>query len=555
ASATSPDWRLSNRRDLGGTGTSASWGTWDTFAGPAGAFFSGSGASGTAFLSPADGSNAVPGFLLIRSTNGTSQVVAPDSRMSRWRASEAMYFGLGYYSWSGSHSPITSLDPATGTIVLTSAVDYGLRVGQPFFLYNLLEELTAPGEYFIDRVNSRLYLRPPGDVLPAEILISTLQGPVVQMTSCKYVTWDGISFEAAKDRLVYASGAQNVTFRNCRFKNAGGYGLALGGYANLVQACDFRDLGKGGVSMSGGDRYTLTPSGSTVENSEFQRFGRLFWTYQPGINIDANSIGITAQHNELHHSPHAAILYGGNENIIRYNHIHHATQWTNDAGVIYTTGREWGTQGNLIQFNLIRHCGSSLGTAVSGIYIDGVGSGVKVEGNILYYVGSLFAIQHNGGRDVITQYNIMYGHWYGVDISNVGFEFVNNTAGSSWDLLGKLQKFNYQSPPWSTAYPHVALIPNSWSLLQGTKWIEPGGSACYGNLHYGSSSDVYRQHNSATYLAPPVSWFNLLGSNLSQVDPLFVDAANLDFRLQPASPMFAVPGFPGIDVAKIGIQR
>lgn len=555
ASATSPDWRLSNRKDLGGTGTSASWGTWDTFAGPAGAFFSGSGASGTAFLSPADGSNAVPGFKLIRSTNGSSQIVAPDSRMSRWRAAEAMYFGLGYYSWSGSHSPITSLDPATGTIVLTSTVDYGLRVGQPFFLYNLLEELTAPGEYFIDRTNSRLYLRPPGDVLPAEILISTLQGPVVQMTSCKYVTWDGISFEAAKDRLVYATGAQNVTFRNCRFKNAGGYGLALGGSANLVQGCDFRDLGKGGVSMSGGDRTTLTPSGSTVENSEFQRFGRLFWTYQPGINIDANSIGITAQHNELHHSPHAAILYGGNENIIRYNHIHHATQWTNDAGVIYTTGREWGTQGNLIQFNLIRHCGSSLGTALSGIYIDGVGSGVKVEGNILYYVGSLFAIQHNGGRDVLTQYNIMYGHWYGVDISNVGFEFVNNTAGSSWDLLGKLQKFNYQAPPWSTAYPHVAAIPNSWSLLQGTKWIEPGGSACYGNLHYGNSSDVYRQHNSATNLAPPVSWFNLLGSNLGQVDPLFVDPANLDFRLQPASPMFAVPGFPGIDVAKIGIQR
>jgi hypothetical protein len=101
----------------------------------------------------------------------------------------------------------------------------------------------------------------------------------------------------------------------------------------------------------------------------------------------------------------------------------------------------------------------------------------------------------------------------------------------------------------------VAAIPNSWSLLQGTKWIEPGGSSCYGNLQYGNSSDVYRQHNSATSLAPPVSWFNLLGSNLGQVDPLFVDAANLDFRLQPASPMFAVPGFPGIDVAKIGIQR
>ncbi|WP_285571605.1 right-handed parallel beta-helix repeat-containing protein, partial [Geothrix limicola] len=423
ASATGPDWRLSNRRDLGGTGTSASWGTWDTFAAPAGAFVAGSGASGTAFLSPADGSNAIPGFLLIRSTNGSTQITAPDPNMSQWRASEAMYFGLGYYSWSGSHSAITSFDPTTGSIVLANSVTYGLRAGQPFFIYNLLEELTAPGECFIDRVNARLYLRPVGDVPPSEILLSTLQAPVLQMSGCQQITWNGISFEAAKDRLVYASSCQNVAFRNCQFRNAGGYAMLLNGSSNLVEGCDFRQLGKGGIWASGGNRTTLTPSGTLIENSEFQYFGRLFWTYQPAINLGTFSdaynndcMGFTIQHNEIHHSPHAAILFSGNGNTIKYNHIHDATQWTNDAGVIYTTGREWGTQGNLIQFNLIRNCGSPLGVYTSGIYIDGVGSGVKIEGNILYKVSPMFAIQHNGGRDVQTQYNIFSGHWYGVDI-------------------------------------------------------------------------------------------------------------------------------------------
>ncbi|HEY3269851.1 MAG TPA: right-handed parallel beta-helix repeat-containing protein [Geothrix sp.] len=555
ASATGPDWRLSNRKDLGGTGSSASWGTWDTFAAPAGSFVSGSGASGTAFLSPTDGSNAVPGFLLIRSTNGTTQITAPEPRMSRWRASEAMYFGLGYYSWSGSHSPISSLDPATGSIVVPVSPDYGFRVGQPFFVYNLLEELTAPGDYFIDRTNARLYLRPFGDVPPTEILLSTLQAPIVQLTGCQQITWQGVSFEAAKNHLVYGSGCQAVTFKNCQFRNSGGYGLILGGSSNLVEACDFRQTGQGGVSVSGGSRATLTPSGTLVENCEIQHFGRLFWTYQPGIDISPSSMGITVQHNELHHSPHASILFGGNANIIRYNHIHDVMQWANDSGVIYTTGRDWGMQGNLIQFNLIRNCGSPLGTFQSGIYIDGVGSGVKIEGNILYHAAPQFAIQHNGGRDVVTQYNVLYGHWYGLDISNVAFEVVNNTAGSSWDLLGKLIAVNYQSAPWSTAYPNVAQIPNTWSAIQGTHWLEPEGSACYGNLHYGSSPDIYRQHNSAISLAAPISWFNKVGSNLSQVDPLFTDPANLDFRLQPASPMFTIPGFPGIDATQIGIRR
>ncbi|WP_285727900.1 right-handed parallel beta-helix repeat-containing protein, partial [Geothrix rubra] len=371
-SATAPDWHLSNRKDLGGTGSPlATWGTWETFNGPAGNFDPLSGASGKAFLAPADGSAPLPGFMLIRGTNGSTTITAPDSHMSRWRASEAMYYGLGYYSWSGSHTGMTAIDPVNGVLTLNSTPTYGLRPGQPFFVYNLLEELTAPGDYFIDRTNARLYLRPIGDVPPTEILLSTLQTPVVQMSGCQQVTWQGVTFEAAKDRLVSATSCVSVAFRNCTFRNAGGYGLYLNGTSNLVEACDFRQLGQGGVSVSGGSRATLTPSGTVVENSEFQYYGRLFWTYMPGINIDANSMGITVQHNEIHHSPHAAILYGGNGITIRYNVIHDATQWTNDAGVIYTTGRDWGNQGNLIQFNLIRNCGSPLGTFLSGIYIDG----------------------------------------------------------------------------------------------------------------------------------------------------------------------------------------
>ncbi|MBI1753896.1 MAG: right-handed parallel beta-helix repeat-containing protein [Acidobacteria bacterium] len=555
ASATGPGWQLSDRKDLGGTGSSGVWGAWDAFAGPAGAFVGRSGATGTAFLAPADGSSPVPGFMLIQGTDGTTRITTTAPRMSRWSAAEAMYFGLGYYSWSGSHSPVASLDPASGAITLSTAPGYGLRVGQPFFIYNLLEELTAPGECFIDRVNARLYLRPWGDAAPAEILLSTLQSPLLQMTDCQQVTWQGMAFEAAKNHLVSVTNGQAVAFARCQFKNAGGYGLLLGGSSNLVEACDFRQLGQGGVSVSGGSRATLTPSGTLVENCNIQQFGRLFWTYKPGIHIDANSMGITAQHNEIHHSPHAAILFGGNGHTLCYNHIHDVLQWSNDAGAIYTTGRDWGMQGNQVQFNLIRHCGSPLGTYLPGIYIDGVGSGVKVEGNILYFASPQFAIQHNGGREVEMRYNISYGQWYGVDISNVAFEVVNHTAGSTWDLLGKLLALNYQSPPWSTTYPNVAKIPNDWAQIQGSHWLEPEGSALYGNLQYGNGASVYVQHNSFTSLAPPLSWFAEAGSNLNQVDPRFVDPANLNFSLQPGSPMFSIPGFPGIDAAKIGIQH
>jgi len=277
------------------------------------------------------------------------------------------------------------------------------------------------------------------------------------------------------------------------------------------------------------------------------------WSY----NNDC--MGFTIQHNEIHHAPHAGLIFGGSNNVIQYNHIHDVTQWANDAGAIYTTGREWGTQGNFIQNNLIRNCGqTAFGWSLVGIYIDGIGSGVTIEGNILYNAAPWCAIEHNGGRDVKTRYNVFYGSSFGLDLENVAFYFANNTAGSTWNLLEKIQHFNYQSGAWATAYPTVAAIPSSWSSLQNSHWLEAENSVLYGNLQFGPSPDVYRQGEYASAslkMGTPISYFAQVGSNLSQVDPQFTDPANLDFRLKASSPMFAVPGFPGIDTTKIGIQH
>ena len=562
-SAMGPDWSLSDRQDLGGKGN-ASWGTWESLPGPAGKFDPNSGTTGSPFLTPADGSSPMPGFLLVRGTNGTTQITAPDPHMSRWRASEAMYYGFGWYSWSGSHIPLASLNAGTGAITLAATPNYGLRIGQPFFIYNLLEELTAPGDYFIDPVNAKLYLRPVGDTVPTEVVLSTLQTPILEMYSANYVTWQGVVFEGTKDRLVLAQDCQNVAFRSCAFRNAGGYGMLLRGYNNLVQACDFRDLGQGGIWACGGDRMTLTSSGTVIENSEFQRFGRLFWTYQPAVFLQSfgdwaynnDCMGFTVQHNEIHHAPHAGLIYGGSGHVIRYNHVHDVTQWSNDAGAIYTTGREWGTQGNAIQYNLIRNCGqTAFGWSLSGIYIDGVGSGVTIEGNILYNAAPLCAIQHNGGRDVKIRYNVMSGSSFGVDTVNYGPVKVDNVPGSTWNLLGLLNHFHYQSDPWASAYPTVAAIPNDWTQLKGSHWLEPENCVFYGNLYQGTSPDAIRQENLYSALAPPLSWFSQVAGNLSQVDPQFMDVTKLDFRLKTTSPMNGISGFPGIDATQIGIQH
>ena len=554
AAANSPQWQISN------TAETVFFGAYDNFSGPVGRFEGVAGGSGLAYATPANGTAPVPGLTLSQATNGTTTITAPSSRMSTWNASEARYYGLSYWAWWGDHSAVTSFNSATGLITLTSAPTLGIRMGQPFFLYNLLEELTDPGDYFIDRTNNKLYIRPVGDVLPSEILLSTLQNPIMSMTSCTKITWSGVSFEAAKDILVSAPSCTSVSFYECEFKNNGGIGLNINGSSNKVQRCDFRYQGQTGITAWGGDRATLTPSGTLIENNEIQYFARLFWTYQPGIQIlndpDFNQycMGFTVQHNEIHHGPHDGIIYNGNNIVIQYNHIHHVDQWTSDAGAIYTTGCEWGTQGNQIKFNLVRECGGPLGGFISGIYIDGGGSGVDIECNILYNSGLLCGIQHNGGRDVQMRYNICSGAWYGIDISNVIFSIINNDAGSQTNFLEKLQYFNYQSAPWSTTYPNLAVIPNTYASIPGTHWCEPENSVCYGNLQYGFSTDSYRQtSNYATGLGAITTFFSQVAANTSG-NPLFTNTSTLDFSLQVGSPMLSISGFPGINTTLIGIQ-
>jgi hypothetical protein len=211
---------------------------------------------------------------------------------------------------------------------------------------------------------------------------------------------------------------------------------------------------------------------------------------------------------------------------------------------------------------LVRACGQTpFGWSLSGIYIDGVGSGVSVTGNILYNSGPGCAIQHNGGRGVDMRYNVISGNWIGATTTNFGLTRVDNTPGDSFNLLEKLQHYNYQSPPWSTAYPAVAAIPNSWAQIQGSHWLEPENCSFYGNLLdvlpgvSPSAQSVISQNNLVPSMANPLSWFSQVGQNLGPVDPQFTDPANLNFSLKATSPVFAIPGFPSIDTTKIGIQH
>ncbi len=492
------------------------------------------------------------GFASIAEAVGSQVWRYSGDRPSRWKDPANVWFhGFWKYAWADCHVEAASIDTSTRTVTLADSPGYGVTAGQPYYAYNIPEELTEPGEYWIDRTDSTLYLWPPAGFSGAEPLVSTLDGPIVTLKNASWVTIRDLDVEAGRSRLVTVEGGSHDSLVGLVLRNAGTDAGSISGTDQLVQSCDVYGTGNGGFAVSGGDRPTLVAGNNAVENSNFHDLSRWEWTYRPAVRLDGD--GNTAKNNLIHDLPHSAILYGGNDQDIELNEIHHVCQFSSDAGAIYS-GRDWGARGNVIKHNFIHDLSTWFeGYGVHGIYLDDCLSGVRVEGNVLYKISG-YGIEHGGGRDDIMVNNIVAHSGAGLSADRRCATWLsngtpNNTPGDSWNLLEKLEKMSYQSPPWSTRFPECAAIPDDWTAISSppSHWLEPEGSVLSRNVGFDNGS--WAKGSPETFAA-----YADVSQNLEDVDPQFVDESTLDLDLKSTSPALAIPGFQPIPFSSIGVK-
>jgi hypothetical protein len=65
--------------------------------------------------------------------------------------------GSFIFDWSDSIVAVTSIDKTANLIHLAQEPNYGLAANRKFFYFNVLEELDAPGEYYINRTTGAVY--------------------------------------------------------------------------------------------------------------------------------------------------------------------------------------------------------------------------------------------------------------------------------------------------------------------------------------------------------------------------------------------------------------
>jgi hypothetical protein len=370
--------------------------------------------------------------------------------------------GYWTHDWSDETIRIGAYDAERKAVTLAAPHSYGIGAGtwggkeRRFYALNVLEELDEPGEWYLDRAAKRLYFYPGKDSLRGEIVLATLDAPMVSLSNVKHVTFRGLQFGYAHGAGITGRKVAHVTVEGCALHNLGQDGIGLSEAADCrVQSCDLHNIGTTGIYVGGGDRKQLVKGNNVLENNHVWKFGQFSRTYAGAFNIQG--IGTTVRRNLMHDGPHLAVLYGGNEHTFELNEIHSVLKETGDAGAFYT-GRDWTSQGNVIRHNYFHDLGGDgqgQSRHIMAVYLDDCDSGDTLHGNIFQRCG--YAIFIGGGRDNTFTSNLMIDSLVGIHFDARGMKWKQwNTSSDGWNLEAKAEEMNYKNPPWSTAYPRLA---------------------------------------------------------------------------------------------------
>ncbi len=463
---------------------------------------------------------------------------ALSDRIKGWQTTEDVWmFGYWRYDWADGSTPLGNVDHDNMTLSPMFVSSYGAKKNAPYYFFNVLEELDAPGEWYLDRENGMLYFYPPEDFNENSAVELSLSADNVIKAEADYLTFDGLTVKGTRGDAVNIKGNANAVI-NCLIKNVAGNALLMTGYDNIAADNEITHTGKGGVILDGGDRESLTPGNNKAENNLVHDWSEIYETYQPAFTL--NGVGNVCSHNEMYNSPHEAITYGGNNHLIEYNLIHHVNLLTDDGGAIYS-GRRWDWYGTVIRYNLIYDLGD-YGHKPVGIYMDDAIAGQTIYGNIIVNAPR-FGLQLGGGQDLDVHDNIVVNSLEPISYDDRGLSGLSGDESNSfyqhYKKNGSVWQLLFDSPwkteTWRKAYPQYERYSDDFGNTDDKNFVlNPGNSTVKHNL-------LVNVDGSIGGIADTVYKYSAVEENavfkLSALKKLFVDPDNGDYTLRDDAPI------------------
>ncbi len=357
----------------------------------------------------------------------------PGDLSAAWQNLQDVEIVLFNY-WIDSRMWIHAIEAGINRVTLdrlihASIIDDRTGTGATYWVENVREALTEPGEWYLDRHEGRLYILPRlGDRLDTAEVIAPLLSQLIRLegtspdTPVTEVHLDGLTFahtewnfptnrsassQAANEvpGAIFATNALLCSIKNCRVEHLGGYGIELTGASRDITIARnvITDLGAGGIKVWHGTKRTK------ITDNVISHGGRVF---HAGVGIlVGNSGGNQLLHNAVFDFDYSAVSIGWTwgyhdspcmGNIVEYNHLYDIGHGRlSDMGGIYTLGPQPGTR---LRYNYI-HDVTSRSYGGYGIYMDEGSSDILIENNLCVRCQTGGFNQHYG-RDNIVQNNI-----------------------------------------------------------------------------------------------------------------------------------------------------
>eukprot|EP00928_Gymnodinium_smaydae_P074702 TRINITY_DN5772_c0_g2_i1.p1 TRINITY_DN5772_c0_g2~~TRINITY_DN5772_c0_g2_i1.p1 ORF type:complete len:483 (-),score=37.64 TRINITY_DN5772_c0_g2_i1:232-1680(-) len=237
-------------------------------------------------------------------------------RMMAWNQEiDPWIHGYWRFDWTDSYVGVSNLSMKSNdmlTMSLHPSVE--IRKNARFYGVNLLCELDAPGEYYINKDNGTLYFMPPQPLeqWPAGMdLFLTSADVALNISGTSHVSFRNLVVSNARSTGILAEGVVAVNIDNVTISNHGQTGIVLEGQHYRLTNSFIHDVGCVGVQASGGDVPTLTSGSNLISGNTVRRHAQWKRTYMAGIMW--GGVNNTFSRNHVSDGPHNCFLGGGNE--------------------------------------------------------------------------------------------------------------------------------------------------------------------------------------------------------------------------------------------------
>jgi hypothetical protein len=289
--------------------------------------------------------------------------------------------GLGWICWT---SMVTAYDDKTHTLTFdkTQGSWYAPTRDNRFTLRGIRAAMDAPGEWFYDGKQERLFLIPPDRKAGAKPIIieAKRRMDVINLSGLSHIHIHGLEFRAGGIRTDKDS--SHIVLKNLK----GSYvshsyqkdvstrlGVLLNGKHILLLNCDLGYSSSSVLSVAGEDHRIIN---CHIHHGGYAGLWR--------GTVSLSGRRILFSHNTVQHAGRDLInTHGLMESIVQFNDVSDAGWLTKDLGMFYGHNTDYANTRfcyNLVHDNHAAHCSM-------GIYFDHLSHNAIVDHNVIWNVG------------------------------------------------------------------------------------------------------------------------------------------------------------------------